>query len=273
MPGASRPCSTSAAATAGVRRLRRLRHRRRTSTPCSPRHPGVERLPGAHCYEVFAGADAVRRAARRGAGDVLPHRLPRPALRRPRVAGPRPRPSPGAARHLLRQLPAGGAAVAVRRRRRRRRRPARRGRAARARVRAPPRRARRARRAVPVDGRGVPPDAAAAAARSSSSCGATSRRRSTGRSAATATRCCCRTKFQRAIDRAKRKAKIHTAQEDVAQWRRESRPLDGDVAAAAQAEADRLEADYRRAPRQAGLRRRLGARRESCGRFGAIRGA
>jgi len=53
-------------------------------------------------------------------------------------------------------------------------------------------------------------------------------------------------KFQRAIDRAKRKAKIHTAQEDVAQWRRVSRAVDadGDVLAAAQAEADRLEADY-----------------------------
>ena len=51
-------------------------------------------------------------------------------------------------------------------------------------------------------------------------------------------------KFQRAVDRAKRKAKIHTAQEDVAQWRREARPADGDVAAAAQAEADRLEASY-----------------------------
>jgi hypothetical protein len=51
-------------------------------------------------------------------------------------------------------------------------------------------------------------------------------------------------KFQRAIDRAKRKAKIRTAHEDVAQWRRVSRPLDGDGPAAAQAEAARLEADY-----------------------------
>ena len=51
-------------------------------------------------------------------------------------------------------------------------------------------------------------------------------------------------KFQRAIDRAKRKAKIVTAQEDVAQWRRLSRPFDGDVRQAAQSEADRLEADY-----------------------------
>jgi hypothetical protein len=51
-------------------------------------------------------------------------------------------------------------------------------------------------------------------------------------------------RFQRAIDRAKRKAKIRTAQDDVAQWRRESRPLDGDAPAAAQAEADRLDAEY-----------------------------
>ena len=51
-------------------------------------------------------------------------------------------------------------------------------------------------------------------------------------------------RFQRAIDRAKRKAKIRTAQDDVAQWRRVSRPLDGDGPAAAQAEADRLETEY-----------------------------
>jgi Virulence factor len=51
-------------------------------------------------------------------------------------------------------------------------------------------------------------------------------------------------RFQRAIDRAKRKAKIRTAQDDVAQWRRVSRPLDGDAPAAAQAEADRLETEY-----------------------------
>jgi Virulence factor len=51
-------------------------------------------------------------------------------------------------------------------------------------------------------------------------------------------------KFQRAIDRAKRKAKIVTAQEDVAQWRRINRAFDGDVRQAAQSEADRLEADY-----------------------------
>ena len=51
-------------------------------------------------------------------------------------------------------------------------------------------------------------------------------------------------KFQRAIDRAKRKAKIHTAHEDVAQWRRVSESCDGDVGAAARAEAERLESAY-----------------------------
>ena len=51
-------------------------------------------------------------------------------------------------------------------------------------------------------------------------------------------------KFQRAIDRAKRKAGIYTAEDDIAQWRRVGSPCDGDaaeVAAAAEAEAARLE--------------------------------
>ncbi|MEA3184006.1 MAG: hypothetical protein QOC57_2498 [Ilumatobacteraceae bacterium] len=52
-------------------------------------------------------------------------------------------------------------------------------------------------------------------------------------------------KFQRAIDRAKRKAKIYTADEEVAQWRRESRPIEGDLAQAAQAAADAIEQEYR----------------------------
>ena len=53
-------------------------------------------------------------------------------------------------------------------------------------------------------------------------------------------------KFQRAIDRAKRKAKIYTADEEVAQWRRESRPISGDLATEAQAAADAIEHEYRR---------------------------
>ncbi len=71
------------------------------------------RLPGAHCYEFFAGERPLRRAARRRAGHLLPHRLPRQALRRARVAGSRPRPPPVAAARVLRQLPAGRAPVAV----------------------------------------------------------------------------------------------------------------------------------------------------------------
>jgi hypothetical protein len=52
-------------------------------------------------------------------------------------------------------------------------------------------------------------------------------------------------KFQRAIDRAKRKAKIYTADEEVAQWRRESRAITGDLAQEAQAAADAIELEYR----------------------------
>lgn len=51
-------------------------------------------------------------------------------------------------------------------------------------------------------------------------------------------------KFQRAIDRAKRKARIYTAAEEIAQWRRESRPIDGDLAEAAQSAADALDREY-----------------------------
>ncbi|MEO5973681.1 MAG: virulence factor [Ilumatobacteraceae bacterium] len=57
-------------------------------------------------------------------------------------------------------------------------------------------------------------------------------------------------KFQRAIDRAKRKAHIYTADEDVAQWRRLSIVFDGDVKESAQREADRVELEF--------TRRRLG---------------
>jgi hypothetical protein len=54
------------------------------------------------------------------------------------------------------------------------------------------------------------------------------------------------TKFQRAVDRAKRKAGIYTADDDIAQWRRESSPCDGDVAEAAEAAAAALESAYSR---------------------------
>ncbi len=53
-------------------------------------------------------------------------------------------------------------------------------------------------------------------------------------------------KFQRAVDRAKRKAGIYTADDDIAQWRRESAPCEGDLAEAADAAAARIEAEYSR---------------------------
>jgi len=53
-------------------------------------------------------------------------------------------------------------------------------------------------------------------------------------------------KFQRAIDRAKRKAGIDTAADDVAQWRRESLPCDADHGAAAEQAALGLEETYTR---------------------------
>lgn len=55
-------------------------------------------------------------------------------------------------------------------------------------------------------------------------------------------------KFQRAVDRAKRKAGIYTAEEDIAQWRRTSEPCAGgaDHAAAADARAKALEGEYSR---------------------------
>jgi Virulence factor len=53
-------------------------------------------------------------------------------------------------------------------------------------------------------------------------------------------------KFQRAVDRAKRKANIYTADEDIAQWRRESRPIEGDLEQEAKAAANAIEHEYRR---------------------------
>jgi hypothetical protein len=50
-------------------------------------------------------------------------------------------------------------------------------------------------------------------------------------------------KFQRAVDRAKRKAGIYTAEEDIAQWHRKSDPCDDHVLAA-EAQAAALEAEY-----------------------------
>jgi hypothetical protein len=50
-------------------------------------------------------------------------------------------------------------------------------------------------------------------------------------------------KFQRAVDRAKRKAGIYTAEEDIAQWHRTSEACDDHVLAA-EAQAAALEAEY-----------------------------
>ena len=50
-------------------------------------------------------------------------------------------------------------------------------------------------------------------------------------------------KFQRAVDRAKRKAGIYTAEEDIAQWRRTSEACENHVFAA-EAQAAALEAEY-----------------------------
>ena len=50
-------------------------------------------------------------------------------------------------------------------------------------------------------------------------------------------------KFQRAVDRAKRKAGIYTADEDIAQWRRVGEACDDHVFAA-EAQAAALEAEY-----------------------------
>ncbi len=51
-------------------------------------------------------------------------------------------------------------------------------------------------------------------------------------------------RFQKAIDRAAMVADITTASDYVNEWRRHAVDIDGDLAAAAQAEADRLEAMF-----------------------------
>ena len=70
-------------------------------------------------------------------------------------------------------------------------------------------------------------------------------------------------KFQRAIDRAKRKARIYTADEDSRPVAPREPPASrGDLAAEAQAAADAIERRVRpRSPRPARLLRRLGGRR------------
>lgn len=53
-------------------------------------------------------------------------------------------------------------------------------------------------------------------------------------------------RFQRAIDRAKRKAHIYTAEEDVAQWNRETFPLEGTMEDAANQMVAKIEEEYSR---------------------------
>jgi Virulence factor len=51
-------------------------------------------------------------------------------------------------------------------------------------------------------------------------------------------------KFQRAIDRAKRKARIYTAHEDITQWKRETRPCTDDLAGESLRLAAEIEEKY-----------------------------
>ena len=97
----------------GAHRLRRLRHRR-CARPLRRRpaehHPPARRP----LLRAVRRRRRVRRPARCRAGNVLLDGLPGQALRSARVAGTRSRSAPRAARRVLRELPAGRAAVAVR---------------------------------------------------------------------------------------------------------------------------------------------------------------
>ena len=65
------------------------------------REENVERIPGAHCYEFFAGSEIVRGARGRGARHVLPHRFPAPPFRPARDPRPGARPPSGARRRTI----------------------------------------------------------------------------------------------------------------------------------------------------------------------------
>ena len=88
-----------------LRRLRRLRHRR-PARPRRSRRKASSGSQGAHCYEVYAGRAAFAALADDEPGtfyltDFLARNFDRLV-----VARPGPRPPPGAAADLLRQLPA-----------------------------------------------------------------------------------------------------------------------------------------------------------------------
>ena len=79
-----------------VRRLRRLRHG--WSARCLPRRAsGCRATPRRPLLRVLRRERTVRRPPRRRTGHVLPHRLPRQALRRVGLAGTRARSPPFAA--------------------------------------------------------------------------------------------------------------------------------------------------------------------------------
>ena len=174
-------------------------------------------------------------------GTFLPHRLPGPALRCARVAGPRPRPPPGAAPTyfanyrrvvLLSQSddPASSRAAA--------RRPSASGsRSSTAMSAARDRRRRSTSRSVRVRGR---PDAAEQRHDVVVILWRDIPAQVNGRDGGSATRCCCRPSSSgRSTGQAQ--GQDPHGQEDVAQWRRRrSRPVDGDLIAAAEAEAEQL---------------------------------
>ena len=225
------------------------------------RHPGVARLPGAHCYEVFAGSALFAELADAEPGtffltDFLARHFE--ALvwqglgldRHPELLATCT--SRNYRRVVLLSQSESTDVIAA-------------GRAAAERLglrlRAPPRRPRPARCGDPrrrdVEGRVMArrrqrgrrdhvarhPGPGERPGRSRAAPGAVARR------------------FQRAIDRAKRKAKIRTAQDDVAQWRGVSRPLDGDARPRRRPRPTGSTPSTARSGWQSGLRRRLGARR------------
>ena len=71
---------------------------------------GVRRLPGLHCYDVFAGASADGRDVRGRAGHLRADRLPAARLRPAGAGRAGLGPVPGAVAGLLRALPAAGLA-------------------------------------------------------------------------------------------------------------------------------------------------------------------
>ena len=207
-------------------------------------HPGIQRLPGAHCYEFFAGGDrfAALHDAEPGTfylTDFLAKHFD--ALVWQGLGLDR---HPALLTDVLRQLPPRRPAVAERRSRRRSKPPP------------PPPIASGSSSTTSTPGstRSPPPSPSASTARSRD----VPRQRNevvvimwrdipaqvNGQAGRDRHQVVLDAKFQRAIDRAKRKARIVTAQEDVAQWRRVEHAVRRRSGAAAQDTADRLDAEY-----------------------------